>query len=88
MSRQLKKHHIFHFILLMIILAMGCSLIMALRFHIKEQIYTVLGIAAFYVIWGIMHHEREKDLHPKIILEYVCMALLGSTVLISIILNL
>lgn len=88
MAKKLKHHHIFHFILLMILLALGGSTIIALRYHIREQILTTLGIGAFYVIWGIMHHDRENDLHPKIVAEYIAMALLGCVILISVIVKL
>lgn len=33
--------------------------------------------AAFYLAWGIIHHARRGDLHLKIVLEYLALALLG-----------
>lgn len=33
--------------------------------------------AAVYVAWGIVHHARRGDLHLKIVLEYLALALLG-----------
>lgn len=33
--------------------------------------------AAAYVSWGIIHHARRGDLHLKIVLEYLALALLG-----------
>ncbi len=33
--------------------------------------------AASYLAWGIIHHARRGDLHLKIVLEYLALALLG-----------
>ena len=33
--------------------------------------------AAAYVAWGIIHHSRRGDLHLKIVLEYLALAILG-----------
>lgn len=41
------------------------------------QLSIVVSMAVSYVIWGIIHHRQHKDLHPKIVLEYVLMAFLA-----------
>ncbi|KKT65500.1 MAG: hypothetical protein UW60_C0044G0014 [Candidatus Woesebacteria bacterium GW2011_GWA2_44_33] len=33
--------------------------------------------AAAYLAWGIIHHARRGDLHLKIVLEYLALAILG-----------
>jgi len=33
--------------------------------------------ATAYVAWGIIHHSRRGDLHLKIVLEYLALAILG-----------
>jgi hypothetical protein len=35
------------------------------------------AIAVVYLGWGIIHHTRRGDLHPKIVLEYLALAILG-----------
>ncbi len=44
--------------------------------------------AASYLAWGIIHHARRGDLHPKIVLEYLALAILGITIVISVAKNL
>ena len=33
--------------------------------------------AAAYLVWGIIDHHRRGDLHLKIVLEYLALAILG-----------
>lgn len=46
----------------------------------------ILGIS--YVVWGVFHHWRRGDLHPKIVLEYVGLAILGIAAVMSVARNL
>lgn len=41
--------------------------------------------ASIYVLWGIIHHRLRGDLHLKIVLEYLGIALLGLAVIFSVI---
>ncbi len=40
--------------------------------------------AASYLAWGIIHHSRRGDLHLKIVLEYLALALLGVVITYSV----
>lgn len=40
-----------------------------------------------YIFWGIVHHIRHKDLHFETVLEYIAVAVLGLTILSSLILR-
>jgi hypothetical protein len=48
-----------------------------------QQIITI-GLSLLYIVWGIIHHAREKTLQARIILEYVLFALLGSILVIGL----
>lgn len=41
--------------------------------------------AAVYVAWGIVHHARRGELHLKIVLEYLALAILGVVVTYTVI---
>lgn len=45
-------------------------------------------LGAGYVLWGVLHHWRRGDLHPKIVLEYLGLAILGVAAVISVVRNL
>jgi len=49
---------------------------------------TVILAAIIYVVWGIVHHWHHGDLHLKVVLEYLGLAVLGVTVILSVIKNL
>ena len=46
----------------------------------------VLAVAVAYVLWGVIHHSRSGDLHPKVVLEYVSIAILGIMIVGSVLL--
>jgi alpha-N-acetylglucosamine transferase len=44
----------------------------------------VIGFSVLYIVWGIIHHAREKTLQAQIALEYVLFALLGCIIVIGL----
>ena len=47
----------------------------------------LLGVGA-YLVWGIIHHWHKKDLHLKVMLEYLGIAILGFAVIMTVLKNL
>jgi len=43
----------------------------------------LLGVGA-YLVWGIIHHWHKKDLHLKVVLEYLGIAVLGLAVVFGV----
>lgn len=39
--------------------------------------------AISYIAWGVIHHARRGDLHTKVVLEYLSIALLGIAIVYS-----
>lgn len=79
------KEHLGHYIALLFILSSGAFAFFYFQRFPQAQIVSIFLTASFYVFWGIIHHYLENDLHPRIILEYVAVALLGFLILWSII---
>lgn len=46
----------------------------------------VIAVAVAYVLWGVIHHSRSGDLHSKVVLEYLGIAILGVAIVWSILL--
>ena len=73
------RAHVFHFIVLFAIILGGGFVFWYAQgmreLQIATGIITVLG----YVIWGIVHHAIQGDLHRKVVVEYAGIAALGST---------
>lgn len=41
------------------------------------QYLTAKLLAAFYVIWGGIHHYHKGDFHAKVVIEYLVIAILS-----------
>lgn len=50
-----------------------------------KQLMVILSMAVFYFVWGVVHHAFKKDLHFKVVLEYLLISLLGLVVFLSLI---
>lgn len=51
------------------------------------QLAILVGVAVSYVSWGMTHHFIHKDLTLSVILEYIAVALLGLTIVTSLIIR-
>lgn len=51
-------------------------------------IYALLLGAGAYLVWGITHHWHKKDLHLKVVLEYLGIAVLGLAIIMTVFNNL
>ena len=79
----MKKHknHLEYYACLGIILLTG--FLLAIQFtHKTNQMFTVVVIAFFYVLWGILHHILHHNINTKIVIEYIIISSLGMTVVL------
>jgi hypothetical protein len=84
MRRKPLRYHLFHFALLLAVLLVGAISVLSLRHDPRLQQYAVAAMGASYVLWGAVHHYSEGDLHPRVLLEYILMAMLCVSILLSI----
>lgn len=63
-----------HYLALAAILSVGFGLYWLFNFNRQIQVWITIGMGCAYVIWGIVHHLLKKDLHLRIILEYLLVA--------------
>lgn len=61
----------FHLFILLIILVLGTATFFAVAGNPTAQLVTAMITSVAYVIWGILHHAIDGDLHLKIVIEYV-----------------
>ncbi|MBU1071451.1 hypothetical protein KKG65_03530 [Patescibacteria group bacterium] len=72
------------YIALLFLVVTYLSLVLLTSFSHQYIKFLTIGFTLLYFIWGLWHHKREKSLHPKIILEYLIIAMLGLWLIISI----
>ncbi len=85
--RHSDSSHLPQFIVLLALLLTGAGLTLYLNHQKTLQIAAVIMLSLSYVVWGIIHHLKSKDFHIEVLLEYLSLATLGSSLLIILILR-
>lgn len=78
----MKKHtnHLEYYVSLGVILLAG--FLLAIQFTRRaDQMLTVVILAVFYVLWGIVHHIVCHNINTKIVVEYIIIASLAIAVI-------
>jgi len=82
MTKDLK-----HYLGLIAFLSIGLAFFLVFNYNRQIQMGITLAMAAIYVAWGIIHHTIKKELHPRIILEYILVAIVASVVVIFLLMR-
>ncbi len=78
------KFHYLHFFILLMILGMGIGLFFYTQNNRSLQLVVGVSTAVAYVAWGLIHHALQRDLYPKVMVEYVLMGLIAILLLMTI----
>ncbi len=76
--------HITHFLVLFILLGVGIGTFFYVRPNVASQLFVGITTSIAYVIWGLVHHAIQKDLHPKIVVEYMLIGAIAIVLLVTI----
>jgi hypothetical protein len=79
--------HLPHFLTLFGILFAGFAGLVLFSYDKNFQLSIAVAAAAAYVTWGVVHHILHKDFHFEILLEYLAVAVLGLTIIFSLIIR-
>ena len=79
--------HLPHYMLLFGILMIGFIGLVIFSYDKNFQFAVASATGVAYVFWGIIHHLYHKDLHFETVLEYIAVAILGLTILFTLILR-
>lgn len=72
-----------HYLILVVILTLGFTSLIFLRYHPLRP-FTIILIATAYFVWGILHHLTLGTLHRQVVLEYFSLALLGAIIIATL----
>ncbi len=78
MLRRVSEHYIYY-VSLIIILSLGFLLAYSSSDR-TFQVGVIVVTTFFYVLWGIIHHLMNHDLHMKIVIEYILIGAFGLTI--------
>jgi len=80
----MKRIQLVHYFVLLGILGGGVGTFFFVRPNVTLQLLVGLVTALGYIFWGIIHHVIQKDLHHKIVLEYVLIGIIVVVLLVTI----
>lgn len=71
------SHHPLHYFTLLCLELVGLWGLLWFNYQPLTEMAILFYMAASYVGWGVYHHREHHDLHIKIILEYILIAILA-----------
>lgn len=77
------KQSIIHFLILIAILVVGICTFISVRPNTTLQLLVGIVTASAYVLWGFIHHAIQKDLHRKIVVEYLLIGTIAVVLLVT-----
>lgn len=80
----MKKQHVLHFVVLAAILIGGVGAFFYVSPNSSLQLAVGVITSVSYVLWGFIHHAMQKDLHKKIVVEYVLIGTIAVIILATI----
>jgi hypothetical protein len=80
----MKRMHVIHYIVLAIILCAGLAAFYWARPDAALQFIVGVVVSVSYVAWGLIHHALQKDLHQKIVVEYILIGAIAIILLATV----
>jgi hypothetical protein len=76
--------HITHYLVLIVLLGIGLYAFYYARPDASLQFIVGVITSVAYVLWGIMHHALQGDLHQKIVVEYILIGAIAIVLLATV----
>jgi hypothetical protein len=76
--------HAMHYVVLCVILAGGIGAFFYVGPNASLQFIIGVVTSIAYVVWGFIHHAIQKDLHQKIVVEYLLMGAIAIVLLATV----
>jgi hypothetical protein len=73
-----------YYLILLVILNFGALMFYLLRFSPLYQMWVMMLTSLAYIFWGLIHHYLEEDLHIKVVLEYILIAMLVNLIVLTL----
>ena len=80
-------HHPLHYFVLLCLLMVGLWGLFWFDYSPLIQLAILVSMSASYVTWGIVHHWHHRDLHIKIVFEYLVIAIFAVLLFASLLLK-
>lgn len=77
------KRSFFHFLVLIAILGAGVFTFIRVAPNTTLQLFVGIVTAVAYVLWGLVHHAIKKDLHQRVVVEYLLIGAIAIVLLVT-----
>lgn len=84
---QMTRNNLLHYSVLVVMMNIAVGAFLFFSFNHTYQLIILLVTGISYILWGIIHHHLQDDLHLKVIVEYILVALLAEIIILSLILR-
>lgn len=79
----MKRTPFLHYVILLLILGVGVSAFMYVRPNVSLQLVIGIATSIAYILWGIVHHIIQKNLHQKVVVEYLLIGAIAIVLLVT-----
>lgn len=83
----MKQTHVIHYLVLACILLGGIATFYYVRQSTNLQLAVGVVTSISYILWGFIHHTIQKDLHRKVVIEYVLVGTIAIVLLATVLLR-
>ncbi len=80
----MKTMLIIHYIVLILILSGGVAGFYNAAPNILTQFIVGVVTSVAYIIWGVVYHALKKDLHTRVMVEYVLISAIAIVLLATV----
>ena len=84
---QEMRTNLLHYSVLVVMMNVAVGAFLFFNFNQTYQLMILLATGISYILWGIIHHFLQDDLHLKVAAEYLLVALLAEIIILSLILR-
>jgi hypothetical protein len=76
------KKHFWHYLVYALIFGVGLLLIVTAKGNANMQAIYISMIAFIYFLWAMVHHYVHHELHPRVVVEYMLIVILGTILML------
>lgn len=84
---QVTRTNLLHYSVLVVMMNIAVGAFLFFSFNHTYQLIILLVTGISYILWGIIHHHLQDDLHLKVAVEYILVALLAEIIILSLLLR-
>ena len=74
--------HFWHYLVYLVIFGVGLTLVVVTKGNASLQAMFLMMTAFIYFLWAMVHHYVHHQLHPRVVVEYILIVVLGTVLVL------